>query len=172
VNRPPAGEIGDRRALTGPPPAGRAATVRRAAKIRRDATARACDTRRMLFDGPPAELPIATLMPTSLPAQGRLLLGNLDRWFARRWAWIAPRALPLVFAVIGLFAILTAVKYAGQWARADRMSLGVHTRSSSAPPHLHSMEIRGHRQPTEILVRPLGIHDRYVVLTIDPPDAP
>jgi len=115
----------------------------------------------MLFDGPPAELPIATLMPGALPAR-RYLAGALARWLAERAAWIAPRTIPLAVAALGLIATLGAVKYAGEWARCDDIRLGVHTRSVASPPSAAT---------TEIVVRPLGLHDRYLIIAVDLPAA-
>jgi hypothetical protein len=145
----------------------------------------------MLFDGPPAELPTATLVPSGVP-EPRQLLGALDRWLALRWAWLAPRAIPLAVAAIGLCCTLGVVKYGGLWARSNRLSLGVHSRTQDTPPHAQcpdgrgpspagsaaewrcgSIDRHGRLQPTQIVIRPLDLRrDHYVVLTIDPPDAP
>ena len=86
----------------------------------------------MLFDGPPAELPTATLVPSGLPT-ARQIAGDFDRWLARRWAWLAPRAIPMLVATLGLVATLACVKYAGVWARSSRLSLGVHSRVVDSP---------------------------------------
>lgn len=141
-------------------------------QIRRDGANWACHTAFVLFDGPPAELPIATLRPTVSSAWGRCLLGDLDRGLTRRLAWLRPRAVPLIVAFTGMLATVGAVKYAGLWARSERMTLEVHTRISDTPPRRVIANDRNHRHPTEIVVRPLGLHDHYLVLTIDPPDAP
>jgi hypothetical protein len=125
----------------------------------------------MLFDGPPAELPTATLVPSGLPT-GRQIAGDLDRWLALRWAWIAPRAIPMLVATLGLVATLACVKYAGLLARSSRLSLGVHSRVSDTPPHELSVR-HGRIQATEIVIRPLNqAHDHYIILTIDPPETP
>jgi len=127
----------------------------------------------MLFDGPPAELPTAKLLPSGLPT-GRQIIGEIDRWLDRRWAWIAPRAIPLLVATLGLVATLASVKYAGLWARSSRLSLGVHARVSDTSPHPSLALIRhGRLAPTEIVIRPLNLQrDHYVILTIDPPETP
>jgi hypothetical protein len=91
---------------------------------------------------------------------------------ARRLAWLRPRAVPLVVAFAGMLATLGAVKYATLWARSERMTLEVHTRISDTPPRQANARDRARRHPTEIVVRPIGIRDHYLVLTIDPPDAP
>jgi hypothetical protein len=128
----------------------------------------------MLFDGPPAELPTATLVPSGLPTS-RQIAGDLDRWLSRRWAWLAPRAIPLLVATLGLVATLASVKYAGLWARSSRLSLGVHARTADTPPHELGAR-RGRIQAIELVIRPLNLsgqqHDHYIVLTIDPPETP
>ncbi|HET9622252.1 MAG TPA: hypothetical protein VFP84_12855 [Kofleriaceae bacterium] len=126
----------------------------------------------MLFDAPPAELPTATLVPSGFPSV-RQLAGDLDRWLARRWAWLAPRAIPLLVASLSLVATLGGVKYAGQWARSGQLSLGVHVRVTHAPHAVHL--VRGRATPTEIEIRPLNHvtdHGDFVILTIDPPEMP
>ena len=136
----------------------------------------------MLFDGPPAELPIATIStPGPIRPAGtarlppiwghQLWLGDLDRWLTERYRWIAARTIPLIVAVVSLFAILGAVKYAGLYARTSQLSLGVHARVADTAP-AEATARHGRVQPTMIVVRPLSPHDHYVVLTIDPPDAP
>jgi hypothetical protein len=134
----------------------------------------------VLFDGPPAELPLATLRPTVAAAWFRRLLGDLyrsisrsiSRGLSRRLAWLRPRVVPLIVAFASMLAMLAAVKYAALWARSERLTLGVHTRISDTPPRRPNPGDRARRHPTEIVVRPIGIHDHYLVLTIDPPDAP
>lgn len=126
----------------------------------------------MLFDGPPAELPIATLRSTISPERRRVALAHVDRWLSQRWAWLRPRAVPLVVACACMLATLAAVKYAALWARDERVTLEVHTRITDAPPRRTTLDDRVRRHPTEIVVRPIGMHDRYLILTIDPPDAP
>lgn len=140
-------------------------------QIRRDGFRRAGDTVIMLFDGPPAELPTATLVPSGLPTS-RQIAGDIDRWLARRWAWIAPRVIPLAVASLSLVATLACVKYAGLWARSSQLSLGVHSRVAETAPHEGTTR-HGRIQATEIVIRPLNqAHDHYIILTIDPPETP
>lgn len=113
----------------------------------------------MLFDGPPAELPIATLMPGSVPAP-RHLRGAMLRWLGDRARWIAPRTIPLTVAALGLVGMLSAAKYAGEWARCENLELGVHTRSSISAPRV----IEG---SAEIVIRPLGPRDHYLLISVD-----
>lgn len=64
----------------------------------------------MLFDGLRAELPKATLRPTS-QARHRVIGGELTQWLACRWAWLRPRTVPMLAALIGLLAVIGATKY-------------------------------------------------------------
>ena len=130
--------------------------------MRRDGVAAACDTPRMLFDAPPADLPLVTVRRMAPPDRGHLILGDLDRWLSRRWAWLQPRAVPMIVAFAGLLGVLGVAKYGGAWTRDDSIALGIHTRVLDSQPD----EVT----PTTIVVRPLGLHDGYIVLTIDPPD--
>jgi hypothetical protein len=70
--------------------------------------ASACNTRRVLFDGPRIKLPVATLLATGSQTRRRM---DLDRWLSLRWEWVRPRAVPLFAAFVGLLLSLGAVKY-------------------------------------------------------------
>lgn len=74
----------------------------------------------MLFDGP-ADLPTATLRPRASEARHRVIVGQLHRWLAPRWAWLRPRTVPLIAAFVGMLAILGATKYLSAYARGDLM---------------------------------------------------
>jgi hypothetical protein len=65
----------------------------------------------MLFDGFPAELPKATLRPTASQARHRVIGGQLTQWLACRWAWLWPRTVPMIAALVGLLAVIGATKY-------------------------------------------------------------
>jgi hypothetical protein len=61
----------------------------------------------MLFDQPPAELPVA-----SVRAHGRLALAaGLHRWFDARWRWLSPRMVPVLVAFAGMCAVIAAARY-------------------------------------------------------------
>ena len=68
----------------------------------------ACNTRRVLFDGPRIKLPVATLLASGSQTRRRM---DLDRWLSVRWDWVRPRAVPLLAAFVGLLLSLGAVKY-------------------------------------------------------------
>jgi len=80
----------------------------RDAANRRDDEPVACNTRRVLFDGPRIKLPVATLLASGAHTRRRM---DLDRWLSLRWDWIRPRAVPLLAAFVGLLLSLGAVKY-------------------------------------------------------------
>jgi len=65
----------------------------------------------MLFDGPPAALPTATLRPT--PSQPRHRVAGLHvlHWLASALRWARPRTVPLVVAFVGMIAVLGAHRY-------------------------------------------------------------
>ena len=56
------------------------------------------------------ELPIATVLRAPRTRMARAI-GDLSRWFGERWTWLRPRTLPVVVAVVGMFAVLNAVNY-------------------------------------------------------------
>jgi hypothetical protein len=62
----------------------------------------------MIFDQPPAELPVATLRPQETGA--RLLL-DARSWLASKWRWLRPRSIPVAVAFVGMLAVLTSASY-------------------------------------------------------------
>jgi len=82
----------------------------------------------MRFDGVPAELPTAVLLPGAALARHRVLGGLLRRWLGDRWAWIRPRTVPILVAFIGMLAVLGSTTYLSSFAleppRAARMAPG------------------------------------------------
>jgi hypothetical protein len=70
-----------------------------------------CDPDINLFDGFPADLPRATLRPTTSQARHHAISGLLTEWLAGRWAWLRPRTVPLIAALVGLLAVMGATKY-------------------------------------------------------------
>jgi hypothetical protein len=62
----------------------------------------------MIFDQPPAELPVATLRPHETGAQ---LLLDARRWLAARWRWLRPRAIPVAVAFAGMLGVLASANY-------------------------------------------------------------
>lgn len=82
----------------------------------------------LLFDGVPAELPTAVLLPGAALARHRVLGGLLRRWLGDRWAWLRPRTVPILVAFIGMLAVLGSTTYLSSFAleppRAARMAPG------------------------------------------------
>ena len=70
----------------------------------------------MLFDGLPAELPQATLLPSAAHARHRVIGGRLRHWFDDRWAWLRPRTVQMIAAFAGMIAVLGSTKYLSTFA--------------------------------------------------------
>jgi hypothetical protein len=68
----------------------------------------------MLFDQPPAELPVATIIPKDRSTQ---LAADLRAWFAARWYWFRPRTIPMVVAFVGMLAVIGAATWLRNYAR-------------------------------------------------------
>jgi hypothetical protein len=88
---------------------------RRRAKPRPPRTDRAPggsnDDQTVIFQTGPAELPTATLLPHDPTAHAHALVGELARWFLAKWAWLRPRTVPVMFAALGLLAVLESADY-------------------------------------------------------------
>jgi hypothetical protein len=82
----------------------------------------------MIFDQPPAELPIATLRPRESGAQ---LSIDVRNWFAARWRWLRPRTIPVLVAFAGMIAVLASASYLRSFA---------------------------HEPPEQLTARPLQLH--------------
>jgi len=68
----------------------------------------------MIFDQPPAELPVATMVPKD---RGTQLAADLRAWFAARWHWFKPRTIPMIVAFVGMLAVIGAATYLRNYAR-------------------------------------------------------
>ncbi len=68
----------------------------------------------MIFDQPPAELPVATLVPRE---PGIQLAVDLRAWLAARWRWFRPRTVPMIVAFVGMLAVMGAASYLRNFAR-------------------------------------------------------
>jgi hypothetical protein len=129
----------------------------------------------MLFDGPPSELPIATLRPTVRGRRRRFAV-ELERWLAVRRAWLRPRAVPLLVAFASLFATLGSIKAIAIWTNGEPLALSMRARMTSTQPSAEAeaepaprgcLRYReAHRPPVRIVLRPLAPGDRYTELTI------
>jgi hypothetical protein len=84
--------------------------------------ASACNTRRVLFDGPRFKLPVATLLATGSQTRRRM---DLDRWL---------RAVPLLAALVGLLLSLGAVKYTSKLSYTPDQARPAPTRAVRAAP--------------------------------------
>jgi hypothetical protein len=81
---------------------------RRAGRSARAPGAVAVNTEAMIFDQPPAELPVATLRPRD---GGARFLLDVRGWLAARWRWLRPRAIPVAVAFAGMLGVLASASY-------------------------------------------------------------
>jgi hypothetical protein len=56
------------------------------------------------------ELPTATVLRAPRTGMARAI-GGLTRWIDERWTWLRPRTVPVLVALVGMFAVLNAVNY-------------------------------------------------------------
>ena len=140
-----------------------------ATHIAADGAAPGCNTIGMLFDGLPAELPIATLLPSAAHARHRVIGGHLRHWFDDRWAWLRPRTVPMIAAFAGMLAVLGTTKYLSSYASAPVHQSSMTDRAAPQPPRTHACGDRHRAGSPGVLrivpVRP-GSHD--VMITLDP----
>ena len=87
---------------------GRRSRRRGGAGSARAPRAAAVNNAAMIFDQPPAELPVATLRPRDSGAQ---LLLDARGWLAARWQWLRPRAIPVAVAFVGMLGVLVSASY-------------------------------------------------------------
>jgi hypothetical protein len=97
----------------------------------------------MLFDQP-RELPIATVRRAGGSTFARWM-GAFRHWIGARWSWLRPRTVPVVVALVGMFAVLNAVNYlARPPAAAITMDDGPNT---EAPAPAYGFHVRLVLQP-------------------------
>jgi hypothetical protein len=72
------------------------------------------DDQAMLFDLPPAALPVATVVPKD---RGTQLAADLRGWLATRWYWFKPRTIPMIVAFVGMLAVIGAATWLRNYAR-------------------------------------------------------
>lgn len=151
-----------RRRRRGAPP--RAAALR----IPADGTALCCNTIDMLFDGLPAELPTATLVPTAAHDRHRAIGGRIRQWFDDRWTWIRPRTVPLIAAFAGMIAVLGTTKYLSSYACGPRhgaVTYSVVTYDDAPPPRTIKVHTNG---PGRLRIEPVRPGSADVTITLDP----
>ena len=127
----------------------------------------------MLFDGLPAELPTATLVPTAAHDRHRAIGGRIRQWFADRWTWIRPRTVPLIAAFAGMIAVLGMTKSLSSYARGPRhgvVTYSVVTYDDAPPPrtikaHTGKAHTGG---PDHLRIEPVRPGSADVTITLDP----
>ncbi len=99
-----------------------------------------CPADDLWFDGVPADLPTAVVLPGAAHARHRVLGGLLRRWLGDRWAWLRPRTVPMLVAFVGMLAVLGSTTYLSSFAletpRAARTAPGA-PHPSRAPTCWH-----------------------------------
>ncbi len=124
----------------------------------------------MLFDGLPAELPTATLLPTAAQDRHRALGGRIHQWFDDRWAWIRPRTVPLIAAFAGMIAVLGTTKYLSTYACAPRrgaVNYSVVTYDDVPAPSPRVIKVHA-AGPGHLRIEPVRPGSRDVTITLDP----
>jgi hypothetical protein len=126
----------------------------------------------MLFDGVPAELPIATLRSDARQARHRVIGGHLRHWLDDRWSWLRPRTVPMIVAFAGMLAVLGSTKYLSTYAgTAPHRSFAITGDDPAPQPHrdcLGRAVVRDRNSPGHIHIVPVrpGSHD--VTITLEP----
>jgi hypothetical protein len=154
-----------RRRQRGAPP--RAAALR-LNDMTADGTPLCCNNVGMLFDGLPAELPTATLVPTAVHDRHRAIGGRIRQWFDDRWTWIRPRTVPLIAAFAGMIAVLGTTKYLSTYACAPQrgaVTYSVVTYDDAPPPHAIKARTGG---PGRLRIEPVRPGSTDVTITLDP----
>jgi hypothetical protein len=130
----------------------------------------------MVFDGPGAKLPIATLRRSALHPRRRAIIGDLDRWLSTHWEWVRPRTVPLLAAFLGLLVTLGAVKYVMVYAYSENLALQLHARVLEGRPahddaawqcRVTMSRIDG---VPSVVLKPIAPGDPYIELTFTTPD--
>jgi hypothetical protein len=122
----------------------------------------------MLFDGLPAELPTATLVPTAAHDRHRAIGGRIRQWFDDRWTWIRPRTVPLIAAFAGMIAVLGTTKYLSSYACGPRrgvVTYSVVTYDDAPPPRAIKAHSGG---PGHLRIEPVRPGSTDVTITLDP----
>jgi hypothetical protein len=118
----------------------------------------------MLFDGLPAELPTATLLPTAAHDRHRAIGGRIRQWFDDRWTWIRPRTVPLIAAFAGMIAVVGTTRYLSTYACAPPQRAMVYD-DAPAPAHVIKAHAPG---PGHLRIEPVRPGSRDVTITLDP----
>ena len=84
----------------------------------------------MIFDQPPAELPVATLRPRD---RGARLLLDVRRWLVAKGRWLRPRAIPVTAAFVGMLGGFAWLSYRYEVAHWEPEQLKAPVRSTSRP---------------------------------------
>jgi hypothetical protein len=120
----------------------------------------------MLFDGLPAELPTAMLLPGASHAPHRVIGGRLRHWLDDRWAWLRPRTVPMIVALAGMIAVLGSTKYLSIYACGTAHRPYVIYEDSASPRGASPRSHAGSPGHIHIVPARPGSHD--VTITLEP----
>lgn len=70
----------------------------------------------MIFDQPPAELPVATLRSREVGSQFMI---DVRHWLAARWRWLRPRTIPVAVAAAGMVGVIASANYLREFAHPE-----------------------------------------------------
>jgi hypothetical protein len=103
----------------------------------------------MIFDQPPAELPVATLRPRERKA--RLWL-DLRGWLASKWRWFRPRAIPVAAAFAGLLGLYAVANHFSELTQRwpDTSDAGPSCKATQRSPlHVRASRVKVERLTVE-----------------------
>jgi hypothetical protein len=103
----------------------------------------------MIFDQPPAELPVATLRPRDTGAQ---LLLDARGWLAARWRWLRPRAIPVAVAFAGMLAVIASAHYLRELAHRTPEQLAAPVITSSRADGATVRVVTRNGEPVELKI--------------------
>ena len=87
---------------------------RRSPRRERAASTNVVNDEDMIFDQPPAELPVATVVPRDGKSR---LRADLLAWVSAKWQWFKPRTVPMIVAFVGMLAVIGSANYLRNYAR-------------------------------------------------------
>ena len=87
---------------------------RRSPRRERAASTNVVNDEDMIFDQPPAELPVATLLPRDKKSR---LRASMFAWLSTKWQWFKPRTVPMIVAFVGMLAVIGSANYLRNYAR-------------------------------------------------------
>ena len=104
---------------------------RRSPRRERAAPTNVVNDEAMIFDQPPAELPVATVVPRDGKSR---LRADMFAWLSAKWRWFKPRTVPMIVAFVGMLGVIGSANYLRNYARRAPDQLTV---QSAPAEHVH-----------------------------------